>query len=73
MEKLGQRAIRKLWAEPLGAGKRSHLAMAVASITSAIRPRYLTFSQTSTPTPSRPSTGLLLGAVFIVKVSPCNL
>jgi hypothetical protein len=34
---------------------------------------YLAFSQTRIPTPSRPSTGLLLGAVLIVRVSPSNL
>src|SRR5262249_34840189 len=34
---------------------------------------YLILSQTRTPTPSRPSIGLLFGAVRIVRVSPSTL
>ena len=44
----------------------------IADITLSQR-RYLTFSQTRIPTPSRPSTGLLLGSVLMVRVSPSNL
>ena len=54
-------------------GSKADISSAKRHVRSSSGGRYLSFSQTIMPTPSRPSIGLLLGAVFIVKVSPSNL
>ena len=54
-------------------GPIADIATSQRDVRSTSSGRYLTFSQTIMRTPSRPSIGLLLGAVFIVKVSPSNL